>query len=181
VVRLVNEEMDAAASSYREQLNTILAEITDVDRRLDRLYDAIETGKLALDDLSPRIKQLKTRREQLEAKQWELEWQLKSRKVELSDMTTITNYVNELRDLLNGSSIAERKSFIKSFVKEIVVTGGQVKIEYTIPIGDKGFSQESLAVPHIVRFGGADGIRTHYLLNANQALSQLSYSPVRYA
>jgi hypothetical protein len=25
--------------------------------------------------------------------------------------------------------------------------------------------------------GGADGIRTHDLLNANQALSQLSYSP----
>jgi hypothetical protein len=29
----------------------------------------------------------------------------------------------------------------------------------------------------IVNFGGADGIRTHYLLNANQTLSQLSYSP----
>jgi hypothetical protein len=29
------------------------------------------------------------------------------------------------------------------------------------------------------RTGGADGIRTHYLLNANQALSQLSYSPVK--
>jgi hypothetical protein len=28
--------------------------------------------------------------------------------------------------------------------------------------------------------GGADGIRTHYLLTASQTLSQLSYSPVRY-
>jgi hypothetical protein len=26
--------------------------------------------------------------------------------------------------------------------------------------------------------GGADGIRTHYLLTASQTLSQLSYSPV---
>ena len=26
-------------------------------------------------------------------------------------------------------------------------------------------------------FGGADGIRTHYLLTASQTLSQLSYSP----
>lgn len=156
LVHMVNEEMDAAASGYREQLDTILAEITDVDHRLDRLYDAIETGKLTLDDLSPRIKQLKTRREQLEAKQWELEWQLKSRKVELSDIKTVTNYVNELRDLLNESTIAERKSFIKSFVKEVVVTGDQVKMEYTIPMGDKGFSQESLAVPHIVHHGGAN-------------------------
>ena len=94
LVRLVNEEMDAAASEYKEQLDTILAEITDVNHRLDRLYDAIETGKLTLDDLSPRVKQLKTRKEQLEARQWELEWQLKSRKVELSDIKTITQYVN---------------------------------------------------------------------------------------
>ena len=27
------------------------------------------------------------------------------------------------------------------------------------------------------RTGGADGIRTHYLLTASQTLSQLSYSP----
>jgi hypothetical protein len=27
--------------------------------------------------------------------------------------------------------------------------------------------------------GGADGVRTHYLLTASQTLSQLSYSPIR--
>ena len=48
---------------------------------------------------------------------------------------------------------------------------------WTIPLSKDSLSEESIAVPHIVRFGGADGIRTHYLLNANQALSQLSYSP----
>jgi hypothetical protein len=30
---------------------------------------------------------------------------------------------------------------------------------------------------HFLRFGGRDGIRTHDLLVANEALSQLSYSP----
>ena len=177
LVRLVNEEMDAAQSDYKGQLDIILAEITDVNHRLDRLYDAIETGKLTLDDLSPRIKQLKTRKEQLETKQWELEWQLKSRKVELSDIKTVTNYVNELRDLLSESSITERKSFIKSFVKEIIVTGDQVKIEYTIPIENESFSEQSLAVPHIVHYGGDRGIRTPDLCDANAALSQLSYIP----
>ena len=28
-------------------------------------------------------------------------------------------------------------------------------------------------------YGGADGIRTHYLLTASQTLSRLSYSPTR--
>ena len=74
LVRMVNEEMDAAATEYRDRLDTILEEIVDVNRRLDRLYDAIETGKLALDDLSPRIKQSKKRKDQLETQKWELEW-----------------------------------------------------------------------------------------------------------
>jgi hypothetical protein len=95
----------------------------------------------------------------LERQQWELDWQLKSRKVEISDIKTVTRYVNELRDLLNESSITGRKSFIKSFVKEIIVTGDQVKIIYTIPMGDSGFNEENLIVSYIVRYGGSDGDR----------------------
>jgi hypothetical protein len=114
----------------------------------------------------------------LESQKWELEWQLKSRKVELADLETVTQYVNELRDLLTESSIAERKSFIKSFVKEVVVTGDKAELKYTIPLLKEGPLEESLGVPHIVRFGGARGIRTPDLLTASQTLSQLSYSPM---
>ena len=66
----------------------------------------------------------------------------------------MTSYVNDLRNLLNDSSIAERKSFIKSFVKEIVVTGDNVSLRYTIPISKNGLVEENLGVPHIVRYGG---------------------------
>ena len=112
LVRLVNEEMDTAATGYRDRLDNVLEEIVDVHHRLDRLYDAVETGKLTLDDLSPRIKQLKERKDQLESHRWELDWQLKERKVELADIETVTRYVNDLRNLLNESEIAERKAFI---------------------------------------------------------------------
>ena len=134
--------------------------MADVNRRLDRQYDAIETGKLTLDDLSPRIKQLKERKEQLEAQKWELEWQLKDRKVELADIETVTRYVKDLRTLLDESTITERKSFIRSFVKEIEVTGDKVLLKYTIPMTTGGLTEESLAVPHIVRYGGPLWIRT---------------------
>jgi len=59
---------------------------------------------------------------------------MKARKVELADLETVTPYVNELRDLLTESSIAERESFIKSFVKEVVVTGDKAELKYTIPL-----------------------------------------------
>ena len=41
----------------------------------------------------------------------------------------------------------------------------------------KGVTQEAVAVPPTVHFGGAEGTRTPDLLLAKEALSQLSYSP----
>ncbi|GAI75202.1 unnamed protein product, partial [marine sediment metagenome] len=62
---MVNEEMDAAASEYQERLRVVSVEIAGVNQRLERLYDALETGSLQLADLAPRIKRLRERQEQL--------------------------------------------------------------------------------------------------------------------
>jgi DNA invertase Pin-like site-specific DNA recombinase len=167
LVRLVNEEMDASFACSKDQLDAVLKEVAEVGRRLDRLYDAIETGKVNLDDLAPRIKLLKDQKAKLESQKWDLEWQMKSRKVELADPETVTSYVNDLRTVLSESSMAERKSFIKSFVKEVIVTGNRAELKYTIPLSKDGPLAEDLEVPHIVRFGGAEGSRTPDLLTAS--------------
>jgi site-specific DNA recombinase len=90
----------------------------------------------------------------LESKKWELEWQLKGRRVELADKETVERYVQELRNLLNESSLAERKPFIKSFVKNITVTGNEVTLIYTPPLPQDSLTEEKLAVPRIVHYGG---------------------------
>ena len=59
LVSLVNEEMDAAASGYHKHLESINTELVDVNHRLERLYDALETSRLELSDLTPRIQVLR--------------------------------------------------------------------------------------------------------------------------
>jgi len=154
LVHLVNEEMDTAAGDYRERLSVISAEINNVNQRLERLYDALETGSLQLADLAPRIQRLRQRQEQLNATRWELENLLSDRKVELADMETVKSYVEDLRNLLEESPMAERKSFIKSFVKEVRVTGTEVLLSYNIPLSAGSTFQETLVVPPIVHYGG---------------------------
>jgi len=154
LVRLVNEEMDAAAGEYRERLDGITVELDNVNRRLERLYDAVETGTIELSDLAPRIQQMRQRQEQLLTSRMELENLLSDRRVELADLETVTEYVADLRGLLNESTLVERKAFIKSFVKEVTVTGNEVLLTYSIPMSVKGLSQETLAVPPIVHYGG---------------------------
>ena len=154
LVYLVNEEMDATAGEYRERLNVISVEIDNVNQRLERLYDAVETGSLQLSDLAPRIQRFRQRQEQLHSARWELENLLSDRKVELADLETVENYVEDLRNLLEESPLAERKSFVKSFVREVRVTGSEVLLTYNIPLSASSSSQETLIVPPIVHYGG---------------------------
>lgn len=141
LVRLVNEEMDAAVSEYQERLDSVLDEIADAGRRLERLYDALETGKLSLEDLAPRIQQLRDRQQQLQVTKWELEQHLSDRRMELADEKTVTRYVEDLRNLLSESELTERKSFLRSFVKEVEITGDRAVLTHTIPMLPKGATQ----------------------------------------
>lgn len=154
LVYLVNEEMDAAAGEYREHLDFISREIDNANQRLERLYDALETGSLQLSDLAPRIQRLRQHQEQLHAARWELENLLSDRKVELADVETVKSYVEDLRNLLEDSPLVERKSFIKSFIREVRVTGSEVLLTYNIPLSASSSSQETLIVPPIVYDGG---------------------------
>jgi site-specific DNA recombinase len=95
----------------------------------------------------------------------------------LADLETVTQCVDDLRSLLEENTLAERKSFIRSFVKEVKVTGDDVLLTYTMPLPPEGISQERVRVLHSVHSSGDRGIRTPDLCDANAALSLLSYIP----
>ncbi|MCJ7515280.1 MAG: recombinase family protein [Dehalococcoidia bacterium] len=154
LVRQVNEEMDVASVEYRERLGTILSELEDTNKRLTRLYDALETNRLGMDDLAPRIQELRRRQVQLLSARAELEQKLSDRRVYLADMETVTHYVQDLRNLLDESPLMERKSFIRSFIKEARVMGAEVSLMYTIPMSPRRITGEELAVLPIVHYGG---------------------------
>jgi DNA repair exonuclease SbcCD ATPase subunit len=152
--------MDGLSIEYRQRLDNVIDEIADVDHRLERLYDALETGKIQLADLVPRIQQLRQRQEQLQATRLELEQELSDRQVELADAETVAQCVVDLRNTLSESSLAERKSFVRSFVKEVKVTGDEVLLTYTIPILPGGMTEEKLPVLSIGHYGGPLWTRT---------------------
>jgi hypothetical protein len=166
LVRLVNGEMDSAAAEYRERLKVVEGELAEVQRRLERLFDALETGMLGLADLSPRIQQLRHRQDQLQAAQTDLEGLLQDRREELKELSVITKYAADMRTLLQESSLVERKTFIKSFVKDIVVKGEEAILRYTLPLPPEGSDTETLPnqVLASVRYGGQYRTRTRDLL-----------------
>ncbi len=177
LARLVNEEMDSTAGNFVKELEIISEEIADAGGRLERLYDALETGKIGIEDLAPRIQQLRLKQELLETRKRELEASLSDRRVELTDMEAVTRCVEDLRDLLEESELTERKAFVRSFVREVRVIGNEVLLTYTMPFPPEKISEERTGVLYSVHPSGDRGIRTPDLCDANAALSRLSYIP----
>ncbi len=153
LVTLVAEEIDEMAGQMAGRLKAIDAELADIDRRLEKLYEAIETSELTLEVLSPRILKLRHREEQLTAARDEAESLLERRRLELPGTEEIKVYVADFRDFLQKGTIPERKALIRNFVKGIEITGQEATLTYTIPMPSDGVTRESASVLDFVQSG----------------------------
>ena len=136
LVKVVDEEMDGIAQEQRKRLRIIEDELEDVKRRLGRIWNAIETSDIDMADASDRIKEHRERKERLE------------------------DAAADARAILS-----ERRAFIESFVKEIIVMPGDALMRYTIPI-----SQSTTKTPVLVGGGPCIGRRRQYLMKPRSNL-----------
>ena len=153
LVTLVAEEIDAMAGELSGRLEVIEAELRDVRKRLERLYEALETSELTLEVLSPRIFSLRHREEQLEAAREDAETQLEQRRVELPTTEEIKGYVADFREFLQEGTFPERKALIRNFVEGIEVVGDEATLTYTVPMPKDGVKRESASVLDFVQSG----------------------------
>jgi hypothetical protein len=79
---------------------------------------------------------------------------LSQRKIELASLEIVRRYIEDLRQFINSSNLPERRASIKSFVKEIKVTGEEGRIMYTFPIPPDNQAEGKMGVLYIVRYGG---------------------------
>ncbi|MCL0047861.1 recombinase family protein [Dehalococcoidia bacterium] len=163
LVRLTNEELAQTCDEERERLELIQAQIADVDSRLGKLYDALETGEFKSGELAPRIKALFAKKEELQQVKAEAEEALRYRTIELADPDVVRAYVKDLKGLLEESEIVEQKAFLKSFVEKIEVGDSEVKVIYTIPMLPDSSPTEAIGVLPFIQNGSPSRIRTYDL------------------
>ena len=177
LVGLVNQELDSGHGILKERLAAANAELNDVQVRLSKLYDALETNKLSLDDLAPRIKDLRSRQDELTRARLQLKVEQGTSKAKHLNARMVKAYAEELRRLLDEARVAESKAFLRSFIKRIEIDEGSAKVQYIVPVPPDGGEGESVGVLPMVTLGGDRGIRTPDLCDASAALSRLSYIP----
>jgi len=154
LVGLVNQELDSGNDILKDKLDAIAAELNDVQTRLSKLYDALETDKLNLDDLAPRIKDLRSRQEELAATRLQLQMEQSTSKARHLNARMVKAYAEDLRRLLDEARVPERRAFLRSFIKRIEIDGGSARVHYIVPVPPEGGEGESVGVLPIVTLGG---------------------------
>ena len=160
LVKLTNEQLRVDRRRLEKQLEALERANQDLDLKLGRLYAALESGKVDIDDLAPRLRQLRAEQRQLKEKQDDVLDDL-SLPVELRlNLEATKQYSNELRNLLQSASFMESKAFLSSFVRRIEFDGHEVGIEYTMPNKSEKVSPGSGGVPNTGSDGCPAWIRT---------------------
>ena len=134
--KVVADEMGGVAREQRKRLRTIEDELADAKRQLGRIWRPIATSDTVMADVSVHIRELRDRQERLEDAAEDARAMLSQRRKALDDVNTIAAYAKDMRDFLDESELAERRAFIQSLVKEIVVMPGDALLHYTVPMPD---------------------------------------------
>jgi hypothetical protein len=66
--------------------------------------------------------------------------------VDMADSQVVRDYVDDLRGLLERSSIIEQRCFLKSFVERIEVGDSEVNMYYTTPMPPSNLLEETVGV-----------------------------------
>ena len=175
LVKLTNEEIRHSRGEAEEKLEGVDRQIGDLRERLHKLYDALETGKLEIDELAPRIRELKARIDEMEKQRNSFVEDMESEEVELLSAPAVKEYADDLRSLLSKGSIMEQKSFLRSFVKRIEVNLPDVAIDYTIPLESKKVEPLAREVLPFAQTGSPGRTRTCGTVVNSHLLYRLSY------
>ncbi|MDE2836547.1 MAG: recombinase family protein [Chloroflexota bacterium] len=132
---VVVRELDRLIQEQRGRVETIESELKEVRLRLDRLWNFIESsgGDLA-EAASPKIRATRDQQLHLEALLQEASANLSQRRTTRDGVATITAKTLSMTEYPETSELPERKAFVQTFARDIVVMPGKATIHYKVPI-----------------------------------------------
>ena len=141
-------------------MDAIDADLNEVRLRLSRLYEALETRKLSLDDLAPRIKEQRARESELSKARLQVEAEMLVQGPNHIDAETIKSHAKDLKAILEEADLMTSKAFLRTFIKRIEIKGDEAIIRYALPVPPQGKTTTRVSVLPIDTPSGEGGTRT---------------------
>ena len=156
LTRMVNEELREERSSAGDRLDAVRGELEALNRRLEKHFEALETGALTISYSSERIRELKTKIADLKSAEYGLLEDLDVASFKSVSEEAVLSFANDLRQTLAEGDVQQSKLFLASFIEKVCVDEQKVEIHYRLPTGSGTSEQAGLEpVLQTVPQGGA--------------------------
>ena len=162
LVLLVLDEFKILETNSTELFGKIEKQLTEANKKIRRYYDLIENQDLALDGVASRLNELNQEKVLLLAEKSEAQKRTQQRNSPLPSPEDVKACVQDLRGILEGGTVMQQKSFLRSFVRRIGIRNNDAEIEYTCPLSVAGKNE----VLSFGKNGDPTGNRTRFLLFA---------------
>ena len=160
----VNDELKKFDGEYKTKLELLNEVLQEKTARRRKIYEGMETGAVILSDIVPRLRELNSDIEGFEKQKAEILEKHQDGEGLNVNVDELKPYVDDLREALMTGSIAERRGFIRSFVKQITVNYPQLEVEYSYPLPTKEKDRtSSREVLSIKRYGVSEGNLNSYI------------------
>jgi site-specific DNA recombinase len=134
LVQLVNERLSDLKTTEQSSLEATERKIQGLRRRLQRNYDALESGLLDLEELAPRIRELRSEIREAERTRDEIKQRVRESEASALTLEGVLPYARKLRETLRIGSFKQRKVFLAGVVNAVRVGRESVELDYRLPL-----------------------------------------------
>jgi len=152
---MVNEELREGETAIQERIVVVRQELENLAKRLDKHYEALETGALSIADSATRIREVKSTIEDLQAAEFKLLEEQELDNFNRASEKEVLSFAEDLRSTLSKGDVGQSRLFLSSFVEKINVKKKKVEIFYRLPSGLDPSASDLAPVLHTVPQGGA--------------------------
>ena len=144
--KLVND-INAATKSlridYGKKITELKKKANDLQLRIMRQYEAIESAVIDLSLVAPRLQELKVQKETLQEEISYYENMNSQNQPVYITRSTVEKFRKEMEQIFMGDNVQEKRDFLKKFIEKIIVKDEGIEIIYYAP----GAKFPSLAHP----------------------------------
>lgn len=133
LVREVQASLRASQAEAEGERQVLQGQIVELTRRLDNLYEAIESGSIPPSRLAPRIEQVSRDKEAIDARLAALPEPGNEPLLEIEE-ADIEGWVSDLRAVVERGTVDERRGLLRAWIKRVVANGDELTVEYTFPL-----------------------------------------------
>ncbi len=129
----INTATKSLRLDYGKKITELKRKMTDIQIRINRQYEAIESGIIDASLVALRLKELKDQKDTLQEEISYCESLNNQNQPVYITRSMIEKFRKEMEQIFIGENIQEKRDFLKKFIEKIIIRDKEVEIIYYAP------------------------------------------------